>query len=517
MNLAYVIKRSCESFPDRIAVIYGNEKLTFKETHERINRLANGLFDLGLRKGDRVGLFLKNCREHFEIYLALITGGLVRTPINVRLSAREATYIMKDSGARAIIFSEESIPVVKEIRRELPNLEFMICLQADKGYAYYESIASGGSPTNPDIRIEDNDLCHIPYTSGTTGHPKGAMMTHKRFLTLITRMYMSPLRDPVPSDIMLHISPLTAASNNMVLPHFIKGAANAAPVGSTPPDIFKTIEQHKATTTLIVPTLINILLNHPEIDQYDLSSIHTIYYGSAPMPPALIKKAIEKFGAIFTQYYGMGEAAPASMLYPWEHYVDGTPQEMRRLASAGTPAYMAELKIVNQEGADVKPGEVGEIIHKGDHVFNGYWRRPRATEESFKDGWFYSGDMATFDDDGYIYFMDRKNDMIISGGYNIWPSEVENVLYQHPSILEAAVIAVPDDKWGESVKAVVVLKPAESETEEAIITYCKDHIARYKAPKSVDFADNLPKNSSGKILRKKVREKFWKGQDRRVH
>ena len=150
-------------------------------------------------------------------------------------------------------------------------------------------------------------------------------------------------------------------------------------------------------------------------------------------------------------------------------------------------------------------------------MFNGYWRRPRATEESFKDGWFYSGDMATFDDDGYIYFMDRKNDMIISGGYNIWPSEVENVLYQHPSILEAAVIAVPDDKWGESVKAVVVLKPAESETEEAIITYCKDHIARYKAPKSVDFADNLPKNSSGKILRKKVREKFWKGQDRRVH
>lgn len=517
MNLSYVITRSCENFPDRVAIIYGDERLTFKETHQRINRLANGLYDLGLRKGDRVGLFLKNCREHFEIYLALIKGGLVRAPINVRLSAREVAFIMKDCGAKAIIFSEESIPVVEEIKNELPELEILVCLQDAKGYVDYADILSGASSGEPKVTIEDDDLSHLPYTSGTTGNPKGAMMTHMRFLTLISRMYMSPLRDPVPTDIMLHIAPLTAASNNMVLPHFIKGAANAAPINSNPAEIFQTIESINATTTLLVPTLINILLNHPEIDNYDLSSLHTIYYGSAPMPQALIKKALKKFGPIFTQYYGMGEAAPASMLFPWEHKLDGTAEEMRRISSAGKPAYMAELRIVNQNGEDIEPGKVGEIIHKGDHVFNGYWQNPQATLEAFKDGWFYSGDMATLDEDGYIYFMDRKKDMIITGGYNVWPSEVEHILYQHPAVLEAAVVAVPDEKWGEAVKAVVVLKPGNNLAEQEMIDFCKERIARYKAPKSVDFTDSLQKNSAGKILRKKVREIYWKGQRRRVH
>jgi long-chain acyl-CoA synthetase len=517
MNLSYVIKRSCENFPDRIAIIYGDDRLTFKQIHERINCFANGLYDLGLRKSDRVGLFLKNCREHFEIYLALIKAGLVRAPINVRLSAREVAFAIRDSGAKAIIFSEESIPVVEALKNELPELEILICLQGGKGYVDYKSIMSCGSPADPKVIIEDDDLCHLAYTSGTTGNPKGAMMTHKRFLTVISRMYMSPLGDPIPTDIMLHIAPLTAASNNMILPHFIKGAANAAPISADPIEIFKIIERINATTTLLVPTLINILLNHPEIDKYDLSSMHTIYYGSAPMPPALIKSAVKKFGPVFTQYYGMGEAAPASMLFPWEHQLDGTSEEIRKISSAGKPAYMAELRIVNPDGEDIKPGEIGEIIHRGDHVFNGYWRNSQATQAAFKDGWFYSGDMATFDEDGYIYFMDRKNDMIISGGYNIWPSEVENVLYQHPAILEAAVVAVPDDRWGEAVKAVVVLKSGEDATQEDIITYCKEHIARYKAPKSVDFTNSLQKNSAGKILRKKVREKYWKGQTRRVH
>lgn len=517
MNLSTVIEQSCEHFADNVAIIFGDEKLTFKETHQLANRLINGLYDLGLRKGDRVGLMLKNCKESFEIYLALIKAGLVRVPINVRLSPQEVAYIMKDSGAKAVMFSEDSIALVEEIKDQLPELEILVCLEAGKGYVDYGNILSAGSPKAPQVCIDDDDLCHIPYTSGTTGNPKGAMMTHKRFLTLISRMYMTPLKVPAPSDVMLHIAPLTAASNNLVLPHFIKGAANAAPLSTEPHAIFQAIEKIKATTTLLVPTLLNILLNHPEIDDYDLSSMHTIYYGSAPMPLELIKNALKKFGPIFTQYYGMGEAAPASMLFPWEHKLDGTSKEIHRMSSAGRPAYMAELRIVSENGTDIQPGEIGEIIHKGDHVFNGYWRNPKATAEAFKDGWFYSGDMATFDEDGYIYFMDRKKDMIITGGYNVWPSEVENILYQHPAVLEAAVVAVPDEKWGEAIKAVVVLKHGNHASEEEIIVFCKNRIARYKAPRSVDFKDHLPKNSAGKILRKKIRENYWEGLNRRVH
>jgi acyl-CoA synthetase (AMP-forming)/AMP-acid ligase II len=303
----------------------------------------------------------------------------------------------------------------------------------------------------------------------------------------------------------------------LVLPHFIKGAANAIPIGTEVHQIFETIEKIKATTTLVVPALLNIILNHPDIDRYNLSSLQHIYYGSAPMPQELIRKALKKFGPIFTQFYGLAEALPASFLFPWEHKIDGTPQDTMRMSSAGRPGYMVDMRIVNEQGMDIKPGEMGEIIHKGDHVFNGYWQNPGATSEAFKEGWFHSGDMATIDEDGYIYFLDRKKDMIISGGYNIWPSEVENILYQHPAVFEAAVVPVPDEKWGEAVKGVIVLREGFKVEEKEMINYCKKHLASFKAPKSVDFVSSLPKNPAGKVLRKEIREKYWEGKTRRVN
>ena len=517
MNVGYAIRRSCENFPDHIAMICGDEQLTFTEVNLRANRFVNGLFNLGLKKGDRVGVLLKNCKEALEAILALDKGGLVRVPINVRLSPPEIAFILKDSGASSLIFSDDAIGAVEAVKDSLPHLSTLVSIGRGEGYTDYRQVLESGSSHEPRVTVDDEDLSFIPYTSGTTGNPKGAMMTHKRYLTFIAKMLMEPISVADPGDICLHIAPLTAASNTLVLPNFLKGAANAVAVSPDPAVIFETIEKIRATTTLVVPTLLNILLSHPAIDRYDLSSLKRVFYGSAPMPQALIAKALARFGPIFTQFYGMAEALPGSFLFSWEHKLEGTPKEMKRMSSAGRPGYMADVRIVNDKGKDVQPGEIGEIIHKGDHVFNGYWQNPEATREAFTNGWFHSGDMATFDEDGYIYFMDRKKDMIISGGYNIWPSEVENVLYQHPAVHEAAVVAVPDEKWGETVRAVVVLKPGQQAESEEIIAFCKSRLASFKAPKGVDFVPELPKNPAGKILRKEVREPYWKDQARRVH
>jgi long-chain acyl-CoA synthetase len=516
MNVGYAIRRTCENFPENIAMIAGSERLTFGEINIQANKFVNGLFDLKLQKGDRIGVLLNNCKEALEVLMALDKGGLVRVPVNTRLSPREIAFILKDSGSKALIFADDSIPAVEEIKDELPNLELLLCLNKDDRYVYYRDIIDGGSPFEPTVKIDDDDISFMPYTSGTTGNPKGVPLTHKRSMVVNAKILQEPI-SPLETDIMLHVAPLTAASNAMVLPHFFRGAANAIVDGPEFHHFFETVEKIRATTTLMVPTLINIVLNHPDIDVYDLSSLRMIHYGSAPMPQSLIQQALKKFGPILAQFYGMGEALPVSVLFPWEHKLEGTPQEIKRMSSAGRPCIASDMRIVNDTGKDARPGEVGEIIHKGDHVLSEYWNRPDANAESFKNGWFYSGDMATFDEDGFIYFMDRKKDMIISGGYNIWPSEVENVIYQHEAILEAAVVAAPDEKWGEIVKAVVVLKPEKSATEKMIIDYCKSNLARYKSPKSVDFVNDLPKNPAGKILRKEVREKYWKGLTRRVN
>jgi acyl-CoA synthetase (AMP-forming)/AMP-acid ligase II len=304
----------------------------------------------------------------------------------------------------------------------------------------------------------------------------------------------------------------------MVLPFMLRGGRSIILPGFEVDLLLKTIEKEKVTHLLLVPTMINMLLNHPDIHRYNLSSIRTIFYSASPMPVERIKQALRLFGPVLIQGYGCTESsALITYLSKEDHMFEKDPKKMKRLASCGVPIMTCEVQVVDENGKSVKPGEVGEIIERGDDTMLGYWKDPERTAETLKNGWLYTRDMATVDEDGYIYIVDRKADMIISGGYNIYPSEVEEVLYRHPAVYEASVIGVPDDLWGESVKAIVVLKKGMKATEDELIQHCKNHMSSYKKPKSVDFVSDLPKNPYGKILRRKLREEYWAGQERMVH
>jgi long-chain acyl-CoA synthetase len=291
-------------------------------------------------------------------------------------------------------------------------------------------------------------------------------------------------------------------------------------IPSFKPDLaLEAIERERVTATLLIPTMINFLINHPDVAKRDLSSLRIVTYGGAPMPEELVRRATQLLPCSFCQAYGLTETSPLLTLFPnQEQALAGPPEQMRRLLSCGREVIGVRVRVVNTRGEEVKPGEVGEIIAKGPNIMVGYWNNPQATAEAVRDGWLYTGDLATVDEEGYIYIVDRKKDMIITGGENVFSTEVENVVYTHPAVLEAAVVGVPDATWGEAIKAIVVLKPGASATEEEIIAYCRSRIAHFKVPRSVDFYEGaLPKSGSGKILKRELREKYWAGHERRVH
>jgi acyl-CoA synthetase (AMP-forming)/AMP-acid ligase II len=320
------------------------------------------------------------------------------------------------------------------------------------------------------------------------------------------------------TSVLCHVGPITHGSYTMVLPIMLRGGRSMILSGFEVDLLLKTIEKERVTHLLLVPTMINMMLNHPDLKKYDLRSIRTIFYSASPMPVERIKQAIQVFGPVLIQGYGCTESSALITYLPKEdHMFEEKPKKLKRLASCGVPIMACDVRVVNEKEEDIKPGEVGEIIERGDDTMMGYWKDPERTAETLKNGWLHTRDMAMVDEEGYIYIVDRKADMIISGGYNIYPTEVEEVLFRHPAVFEASVIGVPDDLWGESVKAIVVLKEGMKATEDELIQHCKNYLSSYKKPKSVDFISELPKNPYGKILRRKLREKYWVGQERMVH
>jgi len=519
MNIGTLFTKSARSFPDRLAICQGNQEWTYAEANERINRLANAFKNLGIKKGDHVAILQFNCPQTIETLFACFKAGLCAVPINFRLHPKEYQFIIDHSDSVAIVFGEDFRDSLDSLRGEMPKVKHYICLSRPvERMLDYEELIKNSSPEFEEVAVDRDNLAWLFYTSGTTGRPKGAMLTHGNLLAMTMNFY-ADICPVEPDDAILHAAPLSHASGLYALPNVGKAANNVIlETRSFEPEVVcETIQKRKITNMFAAPTMVKMLVTWPGIHNYDLSSLKCLNYGGGPMYVQDLKEAMRKLPNCLVQLYGQAESPMTiSYLRKEEHLLEGTPEQMERLKSAGIPRTDVEVKVFDENDNELPPGEMGEIVVRGEVVMKGYWKNPEATEETLRGGWLHTGDLGKMDEKGYVYLLDRSKDMVISGGENIYPREVEEVILRHPTVHEVAVIGVPDDKWGEALKAIVSLKRGAKATEEEIIDFCKRNLASYKKPKSVEFIDELPKNPYGKILKRELREKYWKGQERRI-
>jgi len=518
MSVGNVIRRSAFNFPDRTALVFQNRRTTYAELNRRVNRVANSLLKMGLKKGDRVALLLHNCPEFIEIYFACAKSGGICVPINNLLRQKELMQIFEYIEPRFLIFDEDFTEIVESKAPELKSIEFSIALGGkSRGFKGYDDLVEEGADTEPSVSISHDDLVSIFLTSGTTGLPKGATRTHHH--DLINMMSCATELGLRRDDRTLLLFPFYHVTFTDNLRHILM--SNTVVIRREgrfdPEEILKILSEEGITTCQFVPTMINAMLQVEDLEKYDLSRFRFLIYAASPMPMELLKKAMKRFKCQFFQLYGQTETGPATTaLRPEDHILEGSVAQLARLSSAGRPVVDYEVRIVDDDGHDVSIGQVGEIIVRSEAMTSGYWNLPKETEKAIQNGWLYTGDFGKFDDERFVYLVDRKHDMIISGGKNIYPREIEEIIYTHDAVLETAVIGVPDDYWGEAVKALVVLKEGAKASEAEIINLCKANIASYKKPQSVEFVQQLPKNATGKILKRVIREQYWKDVQRAV-
>jgi acyl-CoA synthetase (AMP-forming)/AMP-acid ligase II len=520
-TIAGIVRGHAQSQPDAMAFTFGAEVMSFGELEQGGNRAANGLIALGVKRGERIAYFGKNTHLYFELLLGALKIGAVMTPVNWRLAAPEITYVLNNCQARVLFVGDGFAATIEALRPGLDHVETVIGIDAADGDLLdYRTWRDGFADVDPQIVVEPNDDALQLYTSGTTGNPKGAVMTNASLTS--SRANDSPdieLRAwqvTNPDEVTLlampcfHISgtgtglgTMANGSGSIVLPEY------------DPTKALELIERFNISRIFMVPAAIQIMLNHPRVGEVDFSRLKIITYGASPIPLDLMRAAMDQFGCGFVQMYGMTETSGTIVaLDPEDHDPAGSP----RMRSVGTPLQGVEIKIIDEQGNELGPREVGEIATRSSKNMKGYWNNPDATAATIdSQGWLRTGDAGYLDEDGYLYIHDRVKDMIISGGENVYPAEVENAVFSHPYIADVAVIGVPDEKWGEAVKACVVLKPGKSLTEAEVIAHARTHIAGYKCPKSVDFIDVLPRNSSGKVLRRELRAPYWEGRTRAVN
>jgi acyl-CoA synthetase (AMP-forming)/AMP-acid ligase II len=519
MHIRDYLARAACLFPHNEVLVHGETRLTAAQLVARVFRVANALLGLGLGKGDRVAVLLHNCHQSVECFYGIHSAGCVLVPLNARNAVQEHLYILENAGARALLMGAEFIEEMAAAAPRTPGLEVLVCVtgHAAKGMHPYEQLLADASAAEPRVAIEDQDISSLRYTSGTTGRPKGVVQHH---LGTITGMYniLTSGFSVRPGDTVVLSGPVTHASGAMVLPHIVSGGRVIVLSRFDPGEILALIEKERVTTLYLVPTMIVMLINHPDVGKYDLSSLQTIRYGASPISPDVLQRAIAIFGNVFIQGYGLTEASmPITILNKEDHILDGSEAKRRRLASIGRESMAARVGIMDEEGNCLPPGEVGEIVVRSKQVMQCYWKNEEATATAFRHGWLHTRDMGYRDEDGYLFLVDRKEDMIISGGFNVYPKEVEDVLYQHPAVLEAVVFGIPDEVWGEAVMAVISLKSGMAADAEEISAFCKQRLAGYKKPKSVAFIQEIPKTAVGKIARRVLRDPYWKDKGRNVN
>jgi len=513
-----IVNRNARMYPNRTATVWGDIRRTFWEFKQRVNRITNALMDLDVVKGDRVAVLLRNCSPYLELHFAIPQGGMILVTLNYRNREKELTYVINNSGANTLILGSDYIDIINAIRKDIPGVKNFISVEKKVvGYLEYEELLSRYPAKEPKAEISEDDVCALIYTSGTTGWPKGAMITQKNILTEAKNSHATiPLS---PYDIGLNFFPYYHVGFVRSTTYMAMGATNVC-ADFNPQLACELIERERVTQLAMTPAQVNLFANYPDIGKYDLSSARKVICGGGHTSLATLKKFFEVVSEDFEIFWvtlGMTEACAClcgntirrEMLGEIDRKVSSFKARKPSGVSVGWAYPYCEVRIVDEKVKDLPPWEVGEIICRGDNVMKGYWRLPDATKETLRNGWLHSGDLGLFTDDEEIYVVDRKKDMILSGDENIYPAEVEEVLYFHPAILEAAVIGVPDEKWGETVKAIVVLKEGAKATAEEIIEYCKGRLSSYKKPTSVDFMDQLPRNPSGKVLKTELRKPYW--------
>jgi len=512
MNLVDSLYKVSRLYPDKMGVICGEERFTYREFSSRSYRLAEGFKGQGIGKGDRIAILHQNCHYFLEAYYAAAVIGAILCPLNYRLSAREVAFILRDTDARALIAQPMFATLVGEaldqIEKEV-KVYWTSKGQPPSDGNLIETMMNAASGKMTETEVSEGDIAQLYYTSGTTGRQKGVMLTHKNVaihaLGTIAELKMTD------EDRWIHVAPMFHLADAWATwaVTWVGGTHIMVPEFETE-SVMTLMEKEKVTLTNMIPTMLNLMVNDATIQDRDFSSLRVMLSGGAPIAPEVVRKIMDAFKCDYIQTYGMTETAPYLTMSILKDYLKERPEKERfkHKAATGRPVIFVQLKVIREDGTEVAwdDCEVGEIIVRGDSVTPGYWHLPEETKKALQDGWLHTGDLAVVDGEGYVNIVDRKKDMIVTGGENVYSTEVENILYEHPAVLEAAVIGIPDPKWGEAVHACLVLKEGMTATEQEIITFCKKNLARYKAPKSVEFLSSLPRTGSGKIYKKGLRD-----------